>query len=197
MGLELTINKDLATISVTLTEAVAVTGIIRKHIQQAEFLTLYEEIVDAIHACYSVIASNLTPFTMVNSEAEFIQKFDELNEIFQAQYLKEASKPRLYTEQIYERMQILRTLKEFKTGYPLLKRCFTRFDEYFDKWIDNDTWLVMNMDSVFKMLNRLLQEIADYKRKDPEDAYVVFASAFADFSIYLAIVSQKLALLKQ
>jgi len=192
MGLEFSVNKELASISVTLTELAAVVGILRRQLPNTSFQTQLSQLVRPLFECYAVIADNLAPWRELLDEAVFQRDFEARHEAYQANFLKEASKPRIFCEQAYEQYQLLKSCKEVKTSYPLLKRNFTRLDEYLDKWIDNDTWLVMSMDLMFKMLNRLLQEIAEFKRKDAEDAYLVYASAFADFAVYLGVIEEKL-----
>ncbi|OQK15618.1 hypothetical protein AU255_15455 [Methyloprofundus sedimenti] len=67
-----------------------------------------------------------------------------------------------------------------------------RLDELIDKWVTNDAWLAMTIENLFKMLPRLLNEIAELKQKDPGDAYLIFNSAFNSFVPYLNIIRAKL-----
>lgn len=195
MGLELTISKELANISVTLTELASVTTVINQQISNRDFLGQFNQIITTLNQCYQVIITTIQPWMELDSDALFCSQFDARHEAYKTSFLKEASRPRLFVEQAYEQNLALTTFKELKTNFPLLKRTFMRFDDYFDKWIDNDTWLVMSMDTVFKMLNRLLQEIGELKHKDAEDAYQLYQNAFSDFRIYLQIIREKSALL--
>ena len=197
MGLEFTIDKELANISVTLTELASVTAIINQQISNRDFLGQFNQMVATLNQCYQVIIISIQPWMELDSEALFCSQFDARHEAYKTSFLKEASRPRLFVEQAYDQNLALNTFKELKTNYPLLKRTFMRFDEYFDKWIDNDTWLVMSMDTVFKMLNRLLQEIGEFKRKDSEDAYQLYQYAFGDIRIYLQIIQEKSAFLNK
>jgi hypothetical protein len=74
----------------------------------------------------------------------------------------------------------------------MLKWAVSRLCDYIDKWIDNDTWFMMTLDRIFKMYNRFLIEVGDFKRKDSEDAYCIFALARNDFALFVGVVELKL-----
>jgi hypothetical protein len=82
-------------------------------------------------------------------------------------------------------------MREAKTSFPLLKRTFGRLAELTDKWIANDYWLAMSIDTLYKMLPRLLTEIAELKQKNPGDAWLVYRAAVSDFDIHLALIRQQ------
>jgi hypothetical protein len=79
----------------------------------------------------------------------------------------------------------------------MLKWAVSRLDDYIDKWIDNDTWFMMTLDRIFKMFNRFLLEINDFKRKDSDDAYLIFQLAISDFAALVHIIKDKRAELSQ
>lgn len=197
MGIELDITKELTTISATLTELSSLAGIINSHrIKNSEFDQRFNKMVDDIAKIYDVVTSNLQPLSGLATEAEFIADYDERHGTYTDCYLKEISKPRSYADDAYEEYLLLKTLKECKTGFPLLKRTFARLDGFVDKWITNDVWLAMGVDTLFKRLQSLLNEIAALKMKDPEDAFVIYNSTFTGLNDYLSLIKQKRELLR-
>lgn len=190
MGIELDIDQELAGISVALTETLAISNIVLQEIGNIEFKERYHTITDNIAKCGDVVLSNLQPFLKLDSEADFIENFDTLHSDYTACYLKEISKPREYSDQAYEEYLLLRTLKDCKTSYPLLKRTFERLDKFIDKWITNDAWLAMGIDNLFKRLQALFNEIALAKKKDPVDAFTLYLGAFHAFSPYLKLTDE-------
>jgi hypothetical protein len=62
--------------------------------------------------------------------------------------------------------------------------------------VTNDAWLAMSIDNLFKRLQALLNEIAALKQKDPEDAFLIYDSAFSTFSPYLELIAQKRELIR-
>lgn len=193
MGLEFSVNKELASASATLVELVSITQAIQTQLGKGEFIGQFNGIMAALHSCYCVIEDNFKPWLAIDSQTSFEERFDGLYEQYAANFLKEASKARPTVEQIYEQYQELKQLKEFKSSFPMLKWAVSRLDDYIDKWIDNDTWFMMTLDRIFKMFNRFLIEIGDFKRKDAEDAFTIFALARSDFTVFVSAVEQKLA----
>lgn len=191
MGVELLVARELSTLCVTLTETSSITRIIGSEIRNKDFCNQFNKILDNLCKSYDVVIANLNPLAELDSEESFVADFDERFEAYRTCYLKEISKPRAFSDNAYEDYLVMRTLKESKTGYPLLKKTFERFDEFIDKWVTNDAWLAMSVDNLFKMLNRLLNEIAEIKRRDPTDAYLLYSAAFAAFNPYLALIRQK------
>ena len=195
MGIEFTITKELASISVTATELAAIGTLVRSQIASRDFLAQFDPLLDSIAGAYDVVTGLLQPFAALRDEADFKRDFAACHTHYKAVYLKEASRPRLFTEQAFQQYQILKTCRELQTGFPLLKRTFTRLDELIDKWIDNDCWLVMNMDTVFKLLHRLLNEFETMRIKDPDEAWLLYRQAFDGFEPYLAILARRRAIL--
>lgn len=191
MGIELNIYEELANITVAATEAASVTRIIRSEIRNDEFLDHYEAIVDRLASCLDVIQQHLGPFAALTSQQIFMAQYDGLATAYAACYLKEISRPRALSDEAYEDYLLLQTRREFKTGFPLLKRTFERLEKFIDKWVTNDAWLAMSIDNLFKRMQRLFNEVTELKQKDPEDAFLIYQSAFADFADYLNLIASK------
>ena len=191
MGVELDSVQELASINVALTELYSLTRIINGEIRAGEFHSRFNKIVDDIAKCFDIVTDNLQPFPEIDSEAALLEKFDTLHTDYSASYLKEISKPRIYSDDAYEGYVLLRLQKEIKTGFPLLKRTFERLDKFIDKWITNDAWLAMAIDNLFKRLQTLFNEIAILKKRDPEEAFLIYHNAFRDFKPYLDLISQQ------
>jgi hypothetical protein len=197
MGIELDILQELSGVNVALSETSSLAQIINGEIRSGEFHERFNKIVDEIAKCFAVVTENLQPFFEIATEADFVAHFDKLHADYSACYLKEISKPRIYCDDAYEGYVLLRLQKEIKTGFPLLKRSFERLDKYIDKWITNDAWLAMAIDNAFKRLQILLNEIATLKKKDPEDAFLIYAGAFQDFRPYLDLIKRQYANLQE
>lgn len=191
MGIELNINEELANIIVAVTETVSVTQIIRAEIRNKEFLDQYEAIVDRLASCLDVIQQHISPFSALTSQQDFMGQYDELATAYAACYLKEISRPRALSDEAYEDYLLLQKRREFKTGFPLLKRTFERLEKLIDKWVTNDAWLAMSIDNLFKRMQRLFSEVSALKQKDPDDAFLIYQSAFADFEDLLNIIVDK------
>lgn len=191
MAIERIIVEELANISMTLTELSAITSIINSEIKNEVFSTLFNKIVSDIDKCYETVIINIQPFIALNSEENFVNEYDQLQGVYTASYLIEVGKPRVYVENAYEAYLELKMLKESKTQFPILKRTFKRLDELIDKWITNDAWLAMYIDNLFKRLQSLLTEIAELKKKDPNDAYLIYNSAFTNFEPYFELLKKK------
>lgn len=195
MGIELDIVEELASISVTLTELSSIAKIINGEIKNAEFDKRFNKMVTDLAKSYDIVTANLIPLSEFDSETSLIDNFDEYHAAYTACYLKEISKPRAYADAAYEEYLVLRTQKESKTSFPLLKRTFERLDKFVDKWVTNDAWLAMSIDNLFKRLQTLLNEIATLKKKDPADAFLIYHAAFHDFAPYLGLIRQQRAVL--
>jgi hypothetical protein len=191
MGIEFVIDKELANIGMTLTEFSSVTRIINAEIGPGQFSELFNTMMGRMAKAYDVVIDNLQPFIDLDSEDAFVAGFDEQLSSYNGRYLMEISKARTLTVDAYDDYEHLVCMREAKTGYPLLKRTFGRLAELTDKWIANDYWLAMSIDTLYKMLPRLLTEIAELKRKDPGDAWLIYRAAFSDFDIHLALIRQQ------
>jgi hypothetical protein len=188
MAIELDITRELATISATFMELVAVANTVNTEMGDSDFTRHFNKIVDDIGNSYDTVTENLLPLAAFSSEETFIKEFDARHAAYTACYLTEISRPRVSGENAYLEYLELQNTKEFKTGFPLLKRSFERFRQFIDKWVDNDAWLAMGVDNLFKRLQALLNEIATLKQKDPSDAYVIYRAAFDGFSPYLQMM---------
>lgn len=191
MGVDFTITKELANVGVTVTELTSITAIIQSEIKGREFNELFDRVVNELAQTYDVVVDNLVPLLAIATLDEFAQQFDQHYADFKDRYLMEISKPRSYCDEAYETYLVLKTLRETKTQFPLLKRTFDRFDEFIEKWVTNDEWLPMSVDTLFKMIYRLLTEISDTKTKDIEDAYLLYQSAREDFTPHLQLIIAK------
>lgn len=191
MGLELDIGKQLASINVTLSELISITNTVNTELQNTPFGIQFNEMIEQIAQSFDVVTDNLLPLCEMASEEEFSSSYDNRHSTYKDTYLMEISKPRNYGEQAYEQYLELKTSREMKTGYPLLKRSFERFDFLIDKWINNDAWLAMSIDNLFKRLQQLLNEIGTLNTKDPADAFTIYQSAFAGFKLYIDLLKQQ------
>ena len=191
MGIEFVINKELANIGMTLTEFCSTTRIINAEIGPGDFSNLFNTMMGRMAKAYDVVIDNLQPFIDLDNEEDFIAGFDDLVTRFKESYLLEISKSRTLTVDAYDDYEHLVCMREAKTKFPLLKRTFTRLAEVTDKWIANDYWLAMSIDTLYKMLPRLLTEIAELKQKDPGDAFQIYSAAFSDFDIHLTLIKQQ------
>ena len=191
MGTERIIVEELATVSMTLTELLAITRNIRVEIKAPEFTELFDHMVGTLAQSYDVVISNFNEFFKIENEEAFSSEFDTMYATYAETYLVEISKPRTYAERAYEDHLELKRMKQSKTSFPLLKRTFIRLDELIDKWADNDVWLAMSIDNMFKRLNHLFKEIVELKAKDVSDAYIIYESAMIDFKSYIDLLSDK------
>ena len=191
MSLVFKINEELATITVTATELLSVSKTIAGLIKAPEFSRRFAEIISEINKSYAVVNDSFAPFCELDSEEKFARQFDEKLAAFKGGYLMDVSKPRRYCDNVYDAYIAMQQTQEAKTTFPMLKRSFSRLDTLYDKWISNDAFLPMSIDGVLKLKNRLLNEIAEMKRKNVEDAYIIFSAAFEDFHDYLTIINNK------
>lgn len=191
MGIEFVVTKELGNIAATQTEFAAITRTVNGEIGPGPFSILFNTLMGRMADAYAVVIDTLQPLIEIDSEAAFTSGFDEVVAAYRESYLLQISKARTLTVDAYDDYEHLVCMREAKTGYPLLKRTFTRLAELTDKWIANDYWLAMSIDTLFKMLPRLLQEIEDLKQKDPADAYLIYSSAFDDFQYHLDLIRQQ------
>lgn len=189
MGIELNCLKDISAISITATELCALDSIILENISNPDFLNQYNDLLYDIINSYQVVLDNLMPFMSISTQQQFEMDFQQSYQSYIGCYLKEISRPRVNAECTYEKYLQFKKLKEVNTGFPLLKRSFLRLHDFIDKWLDNDIWLAMYIDSLFKMVARLLNEINDIGRHDSEDAFIVFQSSLLQFIPYVQIIN--------
>lgn len=193
MGTELNLLKELSTISITSAELAAVASIIRSEIGSADFNADFDDLMLDMQANYEVVLENLLPLTQLLSQEDFSDNFARLSEHYNSHYLSEVSRPRIYVENTFQKYLQFRKRKEVSTGYPILKISFARLHDYIDKWIDNDIWLAMTIDIVFKLVNRWLLEVAELQKKDDEMAYALYLSLKDNLADQLQIIEKQLA----
>ncbi len=191
MGVELTVVKELASVSVTATELSTVARIINNEIAGGNFHQTFNQMIALLNTCYAIPAAHVQGFLAINDHAQFVENFDQWLASYKEDYLVAASKPRFLVDEAYELYLNLQTSKEIKTGYPLLKHCFLRLDHYIDKWINNDSWLIMNIDNFFKMLLRFNNEVAELKKKDTADAFLIYDGLRQGIQPYLQIIEDQ------
>jgi hypothetical protein len=191
MGIELNIVRELATVCVTTSELIAIENLIKGELKKPAFTEQFDKLLRAIDACYAVTLHNLQPWLDMTTESEFCEKFETAHAEYKATYQTTTNKPRLASEQAYLEYMLLREHKETQTPYPLLKRTFTRLDEFIDKWVTNDAWLAMTIENLLKMLHRFLNEVAELKLKDPADAFLIFQALMLALRPFAELLEQK------
>lgn len=193
MGIEFTICKEMATISVTAEELATADAFIREEITSGDFLAEYDSLLSDIVDSYRVVLSILRPMTELDSFASFAANFTNLRESYSNSYQPALSKPRINAEFTFQKYLQFRKRKETQTNYQVLKNAFSRLHDFIDKWIDNDIWLAMTIDSLLKMLFRFLTLIAD--SKDSEAACNEYLALMRNLRPYLDIVEQQVLLM--
>ncbi len=192
MGIEFTITKDMATVSSTISELKAINALICEEIGSEDFRRQYDSLLFDVLNTYRVVLNILKPLTCVNSLDSFHVKFDNLQQCYSENYQSALSEPRINAEFTFEKYLQFRKRRETKTSYPPLKRTFSRLHDYIDKWIDNDIWLAMTIDTLLKMLNRFLTEVGDIKKSDEESAYHLYQSCLGNIPAFLHIIASSL-----
>lgn len=190
MGIELTIAKEFANIGLTATEWSALADTINGHIRNRDFTVPFNRMIAELARCYDLVDEVMTPFEAMDSEALFIENFSSCHDRYKGSFLHLAGRPRKYSDDAYETYLVLHMMKECRTSYPLLRRTFDRLDQFVDKWVTNDAWLAMNIDTLLKMFNRFLLEVAEFQRKDAEDAFLLYDSAFTQFRVFMTLIRQ-------
>ena len=190
MGTEFSMMKDLATISATLGELSAVQQLIREEIDSPEFLGEFDLLLIDIVDTYEVVADILRPLVKLSEFSSYQQSFEPHWKQFNANYQKALSKPRINAEFTFEKYLQFRKLKATKTSYPPLKRAFGRLHDLVDKWIDNDIWLAMTIDSLLKKLFNFLAEVAELHSQDPSSAFSLYRSCVGGFASNLAAMDE-------
>ncbi|WP_317929314.1 hypothetical protein [Halioxenophilus sp. WMMB6] len=193
MGIELNVLKELANISVTAVEVASAGAVINMAVRKPEFKAEFHDLMVDIIASYEVVVDNFNPLLAISSESEFEQSFVDFYKRFSEVYLSEISRPRVYAENTFHKNLQFWKLKETQTSNPLVKLNFARLREFIDKWIDNDIWLSMTIDGLFKSGHRLMTEIDAMNSKDSELAYLHFQASFGNFAPYLQLIDQKIA----
>lgn len=186
---ELTILNELAKITAIHCEWIAIADIVSEHVNNPEFSALYRRMLAALDPCYRFTIDTLSPFAALSTLPSFARGFEELYSDYQKKYLLEASKPRHAADQTHEVFIEIMQRREFSTTYPLLKRTFDRLDYFVDKYVNNDAWLVMSIDTILKRLSRFLNEVAELNVRDQEEAFLIYHALMQNIERYLAFMS--------
>lgn len=192
MGIELTLIREMTSVCATASEWDGIARTVNTLLRSGDFNKQFNQMVAELNKTYVMLGDTLSPFAELDTEQRFADRFDALHEQYRGRYLLDVSQPRKFADETYEIYLLLQQTKEIRTNYPLLKRTFTRLDEFIDKWVTNDAWLAMSIDTLLKMLNRFFTEIGEMKKGDIEEAFLVYDAAFAEFRIYLALLEEKL-----
>lgn len=192
MGTELTILKELGTISMTSAELAAVTKIIREEIDAKEFRTELHSLLSDMVNTYQLVVDIFTPFTEISTQRQFKTQFSDTFQRYSDEFNQNLSIPRVNAEFTFEKTLQFRKLTPVKTSYPILKRAFARLLEYIDKWHDNDIWLSMSIDMLMKMVLRLMNEVNDIQKKDTEQAFLLYESSASHYRGFLAIIENNI-----
>ncbi|MGV6816406.1 MAG: hypothetical protein ACWA44_03935 [Thiotrichales bacterium] len=191
MNIEFIVNKELANICVTATEFSRLTQIINAQIKKEAFSALFNAMMGKMVDSYDVVVDVLAPFPALDNEASFTERYEASAHQYREDYLMVISKARSLQVDAYEDYEHLKCMREAKTSFPLLKRSFERLEILADKWIANDYWLAMSIDTLLKMWPRLLQEVSEIKQKDPEDAWLIYQAAVTDLELYHAVLRKQ------
>ena len=198
--LEFTLCKEAASVATTATELAAIQQLLFTHIPKAEFRSALGLVIDPLTETYQVLVYILDPLFSIKSESDFNSGFNTAYEQYKQRLQEKSSLPRSCVETSYEAYLVFSQSKEAKTGFPILRRTFDRLLNYIDKYVDNDSWLLMNIDNVYKMLNLLLGEISELNTGDPEEAWLTYDLAMESVLPFMHIINtraQALATLAQ
>lgn len=194
MGHEFKICKELGALTTTLGEWQSIAQIINSTLPKSDFLSKFNVMHDSLLGCYQVIIDSIRPIYELNNYEAFIKDFPTISKEYQSSFLEFASKPRHFTESAHNHYIELSTLKEIKTGYPILKRTFENLYQFMDKWVTNDAWIVMGCDVILKSLNQLLIEISNFLKMDKDDAWLLFNTTSGNIRLQIDRLSQQLDL---
>ncbi|WP_432695694.1 hypothetical protein ACQUQP_14230 [Marinobacterium sp. YM272] len=191
MAIELTLIREMTSVCATASEWDGIARTVNTLLRSGDFNQQFNLMVAELNKTYLMLGDTLSPFAELDSEQVFVDRFDALHEQYRGRYLMDVSQPRKFADETYEFYLLLKQTKEIRTNYPLLKRTFMRLDEFIDKWVTNDAWLAMSIDTLLKMLNRFFTEIAEMNKGDSEEAFLVYDALFAELRIYLALLEDK------
>jgi len=189
--LEFTICKEAASIAITATELATVHQLLTSHIPKAEFRAALDKVILPLVICYQVPVYVLQPLFTVKTESDFVSGFEAAHEQYKNRLDEKSGIPRQQVEESYEAWLLLAQTKEAGTSFPILRRTFDRLLNFIDKYVDNDSWLLMNIDNIYKMLSLLLAEIAELKAKDPEEAWLTYDQAMAAVLPFMNIINDR------
>jgi hypothetical protein len=188
MSSEMILLKDLAVITATRQEWLDIAASIRRYIATPDFSAGFDAVVETLLRCYSFTDTLLQPFVAIADAGRFAEQFDVLNGEYQQSYLNSLSEARHAADACFEHYLLLSQGKECKTGYPPLKHSFARLDYMVDKYVTNDAWLVMHIDSVIRRLSRFLNEVAELKKVDSDDALALYAGLINSVRVYQVLL---------
>lgn len=192
MSNEFKLLKDIATISATLAELQAVDTLITDEIASEQFLSEYNSLLFDVLNTYRALNIMLNPLLGIQSSEAFHRDFAPAATTFSDNFQSVLSESRINAEHTFQKYLQFRKRRETKTSYPSLRRAFPRLHAFIDKWIDNDIWLALTLDSLLKRLNRMLAELLDTAAKDPEQAYQLFCSFSLALNTYANMLSLSL-----
>lgn len=190
MSTELILLKELAHVTASQSEWLNIASVVNQQIRNEEFSALFNRMVDEFLHGYRFVVETLQPFIELVDADEFATQFATLSSVYQKNYLLQASRPRHHADRAFELYLQLQQRRELKTGYPLLKRTFERLDYMVDKYVTNDAWLVMSVETIMKRLSRFLNEIGDLIRSDADDALLAYRGLMAPTQRYLTLLVQ-------
>ena len=185
--------KECATVTATLQELAGINAIICAEIPLPDFRTEYDSLLLDIVNTYQVVVDILKPLMILNQRDAFMASFDDVAQWYADSHRRALSQPRINAEFTFEKYLQFRKRKETKTSYPLLKVCFARLHDFIDKWIDNDIWLAMSTDTLLKMLNLVLNDLADARKRDSDEAFMLAQASIGKLAPYLAMLETGLA----
>lgn len=185
---EMAVLKEMASISSLRLEWSDFTSTILEQITSSEFVAQYELMNRHVLAAFDGLLTPLAPFLAIQEEEAFFSEFDQVAAHYQENFLNDAGKPRLDADAAFEAFIPIQQSKEFATGYPLLKQAFDRLDFAMDKYISNDAWLLMSIDTVFKRFSRWLMDLAQLKKMDREDAWRVYQGVVGNMGRFIEVI---------
>jgi len=193
MANEFKVLKECATITATLNELAGINSIICNEIPVADFRAEYSSLLLDIVNTYQVVTEILTPLMSLNQRDLFDESLGPLAEWYAGNYQRALSQPRVNAEFTFEKYLQFRKRREVQTGYPLLKNCFARLHDLIDKWIDNDIWLAMSIDTMLKMLNLVINDVGEARKRDSDEAFMLAQAGIGKLAPYLAMIGTGLA----
>lgn len=185
---EMAVLKELASIASLRLEWSDISSSILDQISGSGFVSQYQLMDEHVLAVFSGLVGPLAAFLELSDEADFYSRFDQVAIQYQESFLNEAGKPRFDADAAYEAFIPIQQSKEFSTGYPFLKQAFDRLDFVIDKYVTNDSWLLMSIDTVFKRYSRWLNDVAQLKKMDQEDAWRVYQGVVSSMRPFIQLI---------
>lgn len=197
MGKEFKVIKETATVCATIIELAAIDTRIRTEITSPDFYDEYDSLLKDILSTYQAFVNILKPLTGCHDQTAFTERFPALAQQYESGYQQSQSVARINAEFTFEKYLQFQKRKELKTRYPPLKATFSRLHDLIDKWIDNDIWLAMSIDTVLKMLNLIVIDIKENHDKDIDDAYSTYAASIGTLLPLLETIEGRVKKLEQ